>query len=77
MLESKRKVKMKPISTALPFAVAILGGIFFGQFSCGGYAWHKTLFKIIICVTITVCFIFNYRSLNIPLEFSSFFWLRG
>jgi hypothetical protein len=54
---------MKQISTALPFAVAILGGIFFGQFSCGGYVWHKTLFKIIVCVTIAICLIFRFRSL--------------
>src|SRR5262245_50097909 len=25
-------------------AVAVLGGIFLGSFSCGGYAWHKPAF---------------------------------
>jgi hypothetical protein len=24
--------------------VAVLGGVFFGLSSCGGYAWHKTVF---------------------------------
>lgn len=32
----------------LPFAgvisVAVLGGVFFGLFSCGGSAWHKQAF---------------------------------
>jgi hypothetical protein len=28
--------------------VAILGGVFFGLFSCGGYAWHKTAFSLVL-----------------------------
>ncbi|XHS80456.1 hypothetical protein ACFJGW_10900 [Burkholderiaceae bacterium UC74_6] len=30
--------------TATPLFVALLGGIYFGLFSCGGYAWHETAF---------------------------------
>jgi len=29
---------------AIPIAVATLGGVYFGLFSCGGYVWHWTAF---------------------------------
>ena len=29
-------------------AVAVVGGIFLGLFSCGGYAWHKPAFLALL-----------------------------
>ncbi len=30
--------------------LGVLGGIFFGLFSCGGYVWHKRLFYAVFAV---------------------------
>jgi hypothetical protein len=35
-------MKRFPLIAAL--LLAVLGGIYFGLFSCGGYAWHKPAF---------------------------------
>jgi hypothetical protein len=35
----------------IPIAVAVLGGVFFGLFSCGGYVWHWTAFRWLLGVS--------------------------
>ena len=41
-----------PIAAA---ALAAVGGVFFGLFSCGGYAWHRHLFWALL----TPCLVFT------------------
>jgi hypothetical protein len=40
------------------YFIACLGGIWFGLFSCGGYAWHKQLmhWSLVVLATIVVAF---------------------
>lgn len=38
--------------------LAVLGGIYFGLFSCGGYAWHKDIFYMVFALTLLLVFIF-------------------
>jgi hypothetical protein len=39
-----RAMTLRVLSNALSLLVAVLGGIFFGLFSCGGHSWHGTAF---------------------------------
>lgn len=40
---------MRWLPTACAVSVAVLGGVFLGLFSCGGYAWHKeALFWLLV-----------------------------
>lgn len=45
-----------PIAGAV--SVAVLGGVFFGLFSCGGYAWHKEAFFWLLVAVITIAALF-------------------
>ena len=38
------KRKFQHILLAINAALAVCAGVFFGLFSCGGYAWHKTIY---------------------------------
>ena len=53
-----RAMTIRVLSNALALLVAILGGIFFGLFSCGGYSWHRTAFYAFlgICTATALCF---------------------
>ena len=51
-------LKSSNLLTTLSILTAILGGIFFGLFSCGGYVWHKELFNVVFCVLLITNFIF-------------------
>ena len=62
--EQIETMKTKSISLFLPFIVSALGGVFFGLLSCGGYAWHKTVFDIIFYATLILCSILRYRKLS-------------
>jgi hypothetical protein len=42
-------VNRLPLIAAL--LLAVLGGVYFGLFSCGGYAWHKPAFFVALVAT--------------------------
>jgi hypothetical protein len=43
---------------AATVAVALVGGLFLGFFSCGGYAWHRSAINwVLATVTIAACLI--------------------
>ena len=56
---------MKALSISLPFILSLIGGIFFGLFTYGGYVWHHTLFDWIV--------IFSF----LPFLFSVIYSLRN
>jgi len=39
---------------------SVLGGIYFGSFSCGGYAWHKQLFLVALVLAVITSLFFPY-----------------
>ena len=43
---------------------ALLGGIYFGLFSCGGYVWHRQLFWIIFLGLTLLVIFFSPNYLN-------------
>jgi hypothetical protein len=51
----------KAISVVVPLAVAMTGGIYFGLFSCGGYAWHKSLYNFLLVSVNILCFIIFWK----------------
>ena len=55
---------MKIGSIILPFIIAILGGIWFGLFSCGGYAWWRSFFKIVFLCAFIPYGIYACRKMN-------------
>jgi hypothetical protein len=36
------------LATSAPVLLALLGGVYFGLSSCGGYAWHQTVFTWVL-----------------------------
>lgn len=36
--------------TVVAVDVALLGGAYFGAFSCSGYAWHKEAFAVLLTI---------------------------
>ena len=39
---------------AVTVLFAIAGGVFFGLFSCGGYAWHRQLFCAVFLILLFI-----------------------
>jgi len=61
-LDKEEKMnKKKEITTLIPVAIAVVGGIYFGLFSCGGYAWHKSLYNFVLMATIVICSIILWK----------------
>lgn len=56
MLDREKKMNKKAITTVIPVAIAMVGGIYFGLFSCGGYVWHKSLYNFVLVSTVIICF---------------------
>lgn len=50
------KMRWLPIAGAV--AIAVLGGVFFGLFSCGGYAWHKEAFFWLLVAAVAIATLF-------------------
>lgn len=49
---------MKQCLKIIPYLLAVIGGIFLGQFSCGGYVWHKQAIEmVLVFVTLAVVLI--------------------
>lgn len=59
---------VKPVaSNVLPWsavAVVSIGAIWFGLMSCGGYAWHKTVFFGVASATAGAALLLPSKSLN-------------
>lgn len=49
------------LSHAAAVLVALLGGVYFGAFSCGGYAWHKDAFLLVLAATVTAALLVPLR----------------
>lgn len=56
------------LATSALFLLALLGGIYFGLFSCGGYAWHKTVFAWVLFAA-TVMWLLLRRTKQQPAVF--------
>ena len=41
------KKHVSKLVTIAVIVIAIVGGLFFGLFSCGGYVWHEQLFAVL------------------------------
>ena len=50
--------RVASISLVAAFAVAVLGGSFFGLFLSGGYAWHWPAFQLLSVVVLSIALIF-------------------
>ncbi|MFG6459267.1 hypothetical protein [Roseateles sp. BYS96W] len=59
---------VKPVaSNVLPWsavAVVLFGAIWFGLMSCGGYAWHKTMFYGVAFAVVGAALLLPSNSLN-------------
>lgn len=44
--------RMKRVAPIAAGALAVLGGVFFGVFSCGGYVWHWELFEGLLAASL-------------------------
>lgn len=52
------------ISPILAGTLAVAGGVFFGLFSCGGYVWHKQLFRLLIAAALLGALVMPPRALG-------------
>ncbi|TKB11150.1 hypothetical protein [Desulforhopalus sp. IMCC35007] len=62
---------MKSIENKLRFSIlivslifAVVGGIYFGLFSCGGYVWHKKMFVLSFSVVLVTLFVWPHPKLS-------------
>ena len=62
------RANLSKATTLIGYAIAILGGIWFGLFSCGGYAWHKWTFWYSLCAIAVVLLFFPIRPLPVTLR---------
>ena len=71
MIQSSWK-KLAPISVII---LAVVGGIFFGLFSCGGYLWHHQVFYALFVTALVVALLFPPKSLKNWKRKSSFIFV--
>lgn len=57
----EEKMNTKAISIVFPVAVATAGGVYFGLFSCGGYALHKSLYSFVLVLLTIICSIVIWK----------------
>jgi hypothetical protein len=50
-------LRMKFAAPIAAGALALLGGLFFGLFSCGGYVWHWELFEGLLATSILLAIV--------------------
>ena len=48
----------------LPILFALMGGLYFGLFSCGGYIWHRYVFYLIFSLSLIPIFFVRLSYLN-------------
>jgi uncharacterized membrane protein len=52
----------------IPYLLAIISGIFLGQFSCGGYAWHKQATIVVVALATLLVVLFPMQKSPISLR---------
>jgi hypothetical protein len=52
---------MRTLPSIAAIAIAILGGVFFGLFSCGGYLWHQWVFLAILSAVVIIALLVPWR----------------
>jgi cytochrome bd-type quinol oxidase subunit 2 len=54
MLDVIKRKSARNVPPILALVVAVLGGIFLGLFSCGGYVWHRQLIYLLLSVSVVL-----------------------
>jgi hypothetical protein len=52
---------MRQLATISAFTLAFIGGLYFGLFPCGGYAWHKEAFEWTLGIVTVVAVVWPLR----------------